>query len=112
MTALTARVERMEKAFDTNTSVFSDGIKMLEVQQEVAFRILQDVFNGAVRVRGMVSNDEGILRAEVDVQSYIREHLEGLIEVEEAKKEEKAGPGPLLVTPDDNSPITFGGDYV
>lgn len=100
----------MEKAFDVNTSVFSDGIKMLEVQQTVALLILQDVFNGCVRVKGMVSSDDGVPRAEVDVQGYIREYLTKLTEQEEAPKEEKAGPGSLLASVDDESPIIFGGD--
>ena len=111
MAALTARVERIEKAVESNTCVFSDGIKILEIQRSLAFRIMQDVFNGAVRVGNTVSNDDGVLRAEVDVQSYIREHLEALTQLEEAPKEEKAGPGPLLASVDDEQPITFGGDF-
>jgi hypothetical protein len=100
----------MEKAFDQNTSVFHDAFKMFEVQQSVIFRILQDVFNGQVRVKGVTSNDDGIARATVDVDGYIRDHLEALSSAEEATKEEKAGPRSVLASENDESPIIFGGD--
>lgn len=100
----------MEKAFDTNTSVFSDGIKMLEVQQTVTFNIMQDVFNGRVRVKGMVSSDDGVPRAEVDVQGYIRDYLTELQKQEEAPPQEEKTPGSILASVDDESPLIFGGD--
>lgn len=100
----------MEKAFDTNTSVFSDGIKMLEVQQTVTLLIMQDVFNGRVRVKGVVSSDDGVPRAEVDVQGYIRDYLSELTKQEEAPPQEEKTPGPILASVDDDSPIIFGGD--
>lgn len=104
------RVARIETAFDTNTSVFSDGIKMLEVQQTVIFRILQDVFNGQVRVRGTISNDDGVPRAFVDVDGYIREHLEQLQKTEEAVPPSEAETNPVLSSVDDESPTIFGGN--
>jgi hypothetical protein len=100
----------MEKAFDTNTSVFHDAFKMFEVQQSVIFRILQDVFNGQVRVKGVTSNEDGVARATVDVDGYIKEHLDALTTTEEAPVEEKSGPGSILATLDDERPIEFGGD--
>lgn len=100
----------MEKAFDQNTSVFHDAFKMFEVQQSVIFRILQDVFNGQVRVKGVTSNDDGVARATVDVDSYIKDHLAALTEAEETPKEEKSGPGSILMALDDESLTEFGGD--
>lgn len=111
MAQLETRLSRVEHAFDTNTEVFSDGIKMLEVQQQVIFRILQDVFNGRVRVKGVISNDDGIPRATVDVDSYIREHLEEMQKREEAPPPPpEAETRPVLADVDDNSPVVFGGD--
>lgn len=102
---------RMELALDTNTSIFSDGIKMLEVRQQVTFRIMQDVFNGQVRVKDVVTNEDGLARATVDVNGYLQDYLAELAKHEEApKQEEKAGPGPILSTPDDEAPTIFGGD--
>ncbi len=108
---LEQRLARMEHAFDTNTSVFSDGIKMLEVRQQVLFRIMQDVFNGQVRVKGVISNDDGIPRATVDVDGYIVDHLTELQKLEEAPASpHEAETNPVLADIDDDSPIEFGGD--
>ena len=104
--ALEDRVARMERAFDTNTSVFSDGIKFLEVQNVVTLRIMEDVFNGRVRVASVSTDSDGIPRAIVDVTSYTREYLEALTRMEETPKQE---PAPVLASVDDDSPIIFGG---
>lgn len=105
---LETRLARVESAFDTNTSIFSDGFKNLEMRQGVILRILHDVLNGQVRVKGVISNDDGVARAFVDVEGYTQEFLDVLAENEQV--EEKAGPGPILHTLDDESPTVFGGD--
>lgn len=101
------RLDRIEQAFSTNTSAFVDSIKMLEVQQHVGFLIMQDVFNGRVRIKSTSSDADGIPRAEVDIPSYMRDYLTALAQQEEAAAAPEASP---LVSASDESPIIFGGD--
>ncbi len=108
MASLSARIERLENANDTNVSVFADSIKMLESMQQVSFRILQDVFNGRVRVADVEADDNGIPRATVDVRGYLREFFE-----EQTIKEEAVPVAPEespILPASDESPTIFGGD--
>lgn len=102
------RLDRIEQAFSTNTSAFVDSIKMLEVQQHVGFLIMQDVFNGRVRIKSTSSDADGIPRAEVDIPSYMRDYLTALAQQEEAAA--TAPEASPLVSASDESPIIFGGD--
>jgi hypothetical protein len=103
----------IEKAFDTNTKVFSDGMQMLEAQDAVARRVLQDVYNGRVRISNLVRIANGHeVFAQIDFNSYLKAYIEELV-ASEAKAEEKSGPGAILAAVEDDSedrPIIFGGD--
>lgn len=112
LSALEKRLAVLEKAFDTNTRVFSDGMQMLEAQDAVARRVLQDVYNGRVRVSNLVRIANGHeVFAQIDFNGYLKEYIEELMEHE--AKEEKSGPGAILAAIEDDGedrPIIFGGD--
>ena len=120
MTGLQERILQLENSFNTNTRVFHQSIQMLEILGAVTRKVVQDVATGAVRwVPGEEWGDSNNLRpavevngvrheALVDFDSYLKEHLDELT-AQEAKKEE-APPEALLVSPDEDSPIVFGGD--
>jgi hypothetical protein len=99
---LERRLKQLEEAFNTNTKAFSDGIQMLEAQNEVLRRALSDLWNQ--RLKTVVVNP-GFVR-HIDFNGYLKEYIQELTE-KEAAAEEKAGPGPLLV--DSEQPIIFGG---
>lgn len=118
MQLLEARLKQLEDAFNTNTKVFSDGMQMLEAQNEVLRRALRDVMNG----RAILPLDEArmaevpvamreLLVAEphIDFNAYLKEYIEELADKEEASEKSKANGGPLLVESDPEQPTIFGG---
>jgi hypothetical protein len=110
MQALEARLAQLENALNVNTSVFSDSIKVLEAQNEVLRRALQDTFENAPRLVGV--DADLIMRVErgrIDYNAYMTQFIAELVEREEAKKEEDAGKGRILLdSSDTDSPIIFG----
>jgi hypothetical protein len=104
--AFEERLTQLEEAFNKNTKAFSDGIQMIEAQQEVLRRVLQGVVSGVVRT---IDAADGSSRKLIDWNGYLKEYIEELV-AKEAAKEEKAGPGPVLATADEDAPIIFGGD--
>lgn len=101
---LEKRLARLETAFDTNTGVFSDGMKMLEIQHAVHRAVMNDLLHGRVRVLA-----NGKVLGDIDFNAYLKEQIEALTkaeEVPEAKKEE-----PLITAPDEGTIVQeFGGD--
>ena len=109
MQALEGRLSQMEEAFNTNTQAFSDGIQMMEAQQEVFRRVIQDIYNGDVRTleHNGIPNGEHV-RKRIDWNSYLKEYIEELVRAEANK--EVTTPGSVLAAPDEDAPIIFGGD--
>jgi hypothetical protein len=103
-TRLEQRLKQLEDAFNTNTKVFSDGIQMLEAQNEVLRRALRDVMNR----KAVLLPELLVLEPSIDWNTYLKEYIDELVE-KEAKVEEKAGPGPILLGSDDEQPTIFGG---
>lgn len=105
---LEARLHQLEDAFNTNTKIFSDGFKMVELQLEIARRVAQQLLslhpNELDRSRCRVMLD-GIT---IDWNAYLKERIEELESSEKKAEDEKAN-GHVLSTPDDESPIIFGG---
>jgi hypothetical protein len=97
--ALESRLKQAENAFNTNTQVFSDSIKMLEAQNAVLRWALQDSISS--KLRKLPDGD-------IDWNSYLKEYIEELAR-REAKSAE-AAPATLLVEPGEDSPIIFGGN--
>jgi hypothetical protein len=119
MKALEERLTQMEEAFNTNTQAFSDGIQMMEAQQEVIRRAVTDLMHGRIRVlpedcAAPQGPDEQAAfksnHARVDWNGYLKEYIEELMAKEAAEKEHKANGAPVLATPDEDAPIIFGGD--
>lgn len=109
MTRLEDRLKQMEDAFNTNTKAFSDGIQMLEANQEVLRRVLQDVFNGEVRVlagAGIPIGDGTTVRTRIDFNGYLGEFISELV-----AKEAMALEKPVIINPADveDQPVIFGG---
>jgi hypothetical protein len=95
---LEERLKQLEDALNTNTKVFSDGIQMIEAQQEVLRRVAQGLFKG-----GVVSDGDG----HIAWNHYLRGYLEELA-ASEAKEE--AAPSPILLDSNgSDAPIIFGG---
>lgn len=121
MQTIIERVGRLERAFDTNTSVFSDTMKMLEVQQGAMRLVLQDLAEGSVIVVKEEGEDnlgelsfhvrapEASFRRRVDFNAYLQKYLEGVQEAEEAGKKGGAEPSPI-VDPSSEGATIFGGD--
>jgi len=130
MSGLQERMKQLEDALNTNTRVFHQSIQMLEILGAVTRKVVQDIFEGRARYvsdgkwedhtaadgtgrlrPGMtVVNDTGERETHftrIDFDSYLKEHLDALTALE-AKKEE-APPEALLVSPEEDSPIIFGG---
>lgn len=122
--ALAARLHQMEDAFNRNTQIFSDGIKVLEIQNAVLRRIINDVVVVVVvgEVHGSdgvtaqlvktIKYEEGGISVEVvDFNAYLKEYLEHLAAAEAKAVTEKANghTATVLASPDDDSPIIFGG---
>jgi hypothetical protein len=118
--ALAARLHQMEDAFNRNTQIFSDGIKVLEIQNAVLRRIINDVVVGEVHgsdgvtaqlVKTIKYEEGGISVEVVDFNAYLKEHLEHLAAAEAKAVTEKANghTATVLASPDDDSPIIFGG---
>jgi hypothetical protein len=105
MQALEARLAQAESALNTNTAVFADSIKVLEAQNEVLRRALQDMHYGEV----VLTEPEQFRRQRIDYNHYMSQFINELIVKEEAKKEEDAGKGRILLdSSDTDSPIIFG----
>jgi hypothetical protein len=108
-TRLEERLKQLEDAFNTNTQVFSDGFKMVEAQLEVARRVAQQLLgmepNLDTRAKCHLE-DDGVT---LDWNAYLKEYIEELAAKEEAKVEEKAGPGPILLDSESEQPTIFGG---
>jgi predicted transcriptional regulator len=97
--ALAKRVTKLEAAFDNNTSVFSDTMKMLETRLNVVqdvLSMLHEEGHGLVTVNG-----------KVDFNYYTQRYLQRLVQLEE-KPTETTTPS-VIATPDDDSPTIFGG---
>ncbi len=117
MQGLTERVKQLEDAFNTNTKAFSDGIQMLEAQQEVLRRVIQDVFElGHPRFfapgKLIVDTPE---RKEaqrcIDWNAYLKEYIEELAAAEAKAEAEKTHVKEhVIASPDEDAPIIFGGD--
>lgn len=103
MAALEARLSVMEQAFNTNTRVFSEGVQMLEAQQEVARRVMGQLEAGdPIRTTAP---------GRIDWNSYLKEYIQELADAEEkslleTNREQKGH----IASVDDDSPIIFGGD--
>jgi hypothetical protein len=104
---LERRLKQLEDAFNTNTKVFSDGIQMLEAQNEVLRRALSDLWKNDRRLKLIEVNPGGFMKR-IDWNAYLQEYIQELTE-KEAAAEEKAGPGPILVDSDPEQPTIFGG---
>jgi hypothetical protein len=90
--------------------VFSDGMQMLEAQDAVARQILQDMLSGTVRIIVDPATDAtGSVRGRIDFNGYLKSYIEELVRLEETKDEEAQEVQRLLVTPDEDAPIIFGG---
>lgn len=98
----------MEKSFNTNTKVFSDGMQMLEAQNAVLRRVIDDLRGYGPQGDGikLIEHVPGGYTKRIDFNAYLKEYIEELVASEGKAKEE----GPRLVTPDEDSPIIFGGD--
>lgn len=111
--ALEDRLAQLENALNTNTKAFSDGIQMIEAQQEVLRRVAKDICNrrvrfvnlGAVELNGARTID---MAEDIDWNGYLKSYIEELVEAE--AKEKKAGPSPVIASADDDAPIIFGGE--
>lgn len=99
-------MKQLEDAFNTNTKAFSDGIQMLEAQQEAVRRALEDLRRGAPMLTEV--NPGGFIQR-IDWNHYLKEYIQEMADAE-AKAEEKAGPGSVLASVDEDAPIIFGGD--
>lgn len=98
---LAKRITKLEAALDINTSVFSDTMKVLEIKMNVFEEVLSMLHEDGA---GLVTDEKG----KVDFGYYLKRYLEHL----GAKEEKKDAPPskPVLASPDDESPIIFGGD--
>lgn len=104
MQALEARLAQLENALNVNTGVFSDSIKVLEAQNEVLRRALQDVLDG----EPVMTEEKLLTRSRIDYNHYMQAFIEELVE-REAKKEEGASKARILLdSSDTDSPIIFG----
>lgn len=95
----------MEHAFNVNTKVFSDGMQMLEAQNAVLRRVIQDLAGGVLLTTEESAPEVPI----IDFNKYLQEYIEQLMAAEEAAAKTPE-PEVKLSTPDDDSPIIFGGD--
>jgi len=98
--ALSRRVNKLEAAADQNTAIFVDSFKMLEIQMNVVHEVISMLHEDG---RGLATSN-----GKVDFNYYMQRYLSKLAENEE----KKGAPPPtsILSTPDDESPIIFGGD--
>lgn len=96
---LQERLRTLEQAFNTNTKVFSDGIQMLEVQQEVLRRVAQDLQEGSPKL---------LVGGRIDFNAYLLQYVSELAANEEARA--RPVPAPTIIVADDESPTIFGGD--
>lgn len=99
--ALSRRVNKLETANDQNTAIFVDSFKMLEIQMSVVHEVISMVHEEG---HGLVVDAVG----KVDFNYYMNRYLERLVQAEAAPIKVKEAP--VLTTPDDESPIIFGGD--
>jgi hypothetical protein len=99
-----ARLKQLEYALNQNTGVFSESIFLLEAQNEVLRRALQDVYEGNPLV--VASGTLG----RIDFNAYLK-HYVAELQAKEARSEEETGPRAVLVDSscDADGPIIFGG---
>lgn len=100
--ALSKRVNKLESAFDQNTSIFSDAMKVLEIKQNVLEEVLSMLHEEG---HGLVEKEDG----GVDFGYYLKRYLERL----GAKEEQAEAPAPaptIIASPEDDAPVIFGGD--
>jgi hypothetical protein len=102
MQALAERIEQLEKAFNTNTKAFSDGIQMIEAQQEVLRRVTQSLLDGTT-----IKDGEG----KIAFNYYLKTYIEELASAEEKAAAEKThvAAHPIVSPGDEGEPIIFGG---
>jgi hypothetical protein len=99
--ALAKKLAKLEAAHDINTGVFSDTMKMLETRLNVVQDVLSMLHEDGA---GLVTSQGG----KVDFNYYTQRYLERLVQLEE--KPTPITTTPTIVSPDDDSPIIFGGD--
>lgn len=83
---------------------------MVEAQLAVARRVAEEVYRRAldVGIPGPRLLSHATIADGIDWNAYLKEYIEELTE-KEAKVEEKAGPGPILLDSDPEQPTIFGG---
>jgi hypothetical protein len=116
--ALQERINRLEEVNDKNAKAFSDGIQMLEAQQEVLRRVARDLTHGRVCLVNCgwvdvlsraVPPFEGL---DIDFNRYLTDFIAELAAAEKKAEDAKAPtdvPSPLIATPDVEETVTFGG---
>ena len=90
ITALEARLTQMEQSFNTNTKVFSDGIQMLEAQNSVLRKVIQDLYGRTTLGKNSLLTDA---EGNISFSQYMSDFIAELIvretltdaKVEEAK---------------------------
>jgi hypothetical protein len=109
MQALTERVKQLEDAFNTNTKAFSDGIQMIEAQQEVLRRVAQDLFNELrFGIKGHIPVTE---TNAINFNAYLKEYIEELAAAEAKAEAEKTHVKEhVIAAANEGEPIIFGGD--
>jgi hypothetical protein len=105
---LEERLKQLEDAFNTNTSAFSDGFKMVEAQLEVLRRVVEHVRTSSPFLKLVDVNSGGFLK-QVSWNAYLKEYIEELVAKETTQEEH--GPGPILLDSDagQEQPTIFGG---
>jgi hypothetical protein len=100
VTELAKRVTKLESVHDTNTTIFTDSFKMLEIQLHTVHEVISMLHHDGA---GLVEDKEG----RVDFNYYLQCYMKKLTEAEE--KKDAPPPPPVLASPDDDSPRIFGG---
>ena len=112
--ALLDRVNRLEEVSDRNMTAAVNAIQMLEAQQEVLRRVVQDVTSSSVRLVNLGSvevNGEKTNHVNgfpIDWNGYLKAYIEELAK-KEAEAEAAGAVVENLVASPDQEVIIFGG---
>jgi hypothetical protein len=99
--ALSRRVNKLETALDTNSQIFSDTMKVMEIKVNVLEEVISHLHRDGA---GLVEAKDG----RVDFGYYMQMYIARLEQREEAAAAPE--PTPVIVSPDDETPTIFGGD--